>query len=81
MPNTPEIPVAADVSREKLALAAETHRELAALSEGVSLPADVEAPQMMAPNLQETTKILVAQGRSPQEIAALTLSRGYPQAS
>ena len=82
MPNTPNTPevLVPDVSREKLALAAETHRELAELAEQMPQTSS-EVVDILEPNLVEVTKVLSAQGRSPEEIAALTLRRGYPQAA
>jgi hypothetical protein len=80
MPTTPEIASPADASREKLVLAADTHRELAELAGRVT-PSAMEASDILEPNLVEATKALSAQGRSPEEIAALTLRRGYPQAA
>lgn len=79
MPSTPEIPTP-DISREKLVLAAGTHRELAALAEQVP-PSAIDVADIDEPNLVSATQAFSAQGRSAEEIAALTLRRGYPQAA
>lgn len=81
MTKTPEVLQAAvsDAANEQLLVAADTQKRLLSLADALpkaTPPAD--SVELRGQSLTAATKTLRERGRSPEEIAAFTLERGYP---
>ncbi len=84
MPKTPEVLKAAvtDAANEKLDVTTAMHERIATLAKDVATTAPASAEPLPSDvPLTVSTRSLLAQNRTPAQIAAATLEHGYPQAA
>ncbi len=83
MIQTPEVMKSAvtDAANEQLLAAAETKQRLTSLANSLpKMAAPADTAELRNQPLVSATTTLRQNGRTPEEIAAFTLERGYPRA-
>lgn len=82
MNKTPEVLKSAvsDAANEQLLVAADTQKNLVALANAIpQATAPADTAELRNQPLTAATRTLSERGRTPEEIAAFTLERGYPR--